>query len=113
MHRTLQALPGNIPVPIPPDAKFVTGYQSQYHTTKQMTYVRMNTENSPAALVEWYRKNLQSYAWNYKEKPAEKAGMLPSFSGSKGPVLCSINFEGPIGRLGKTTAIMISFNEGR
>ena len=113
VHKGLHQMPTGIPVPIPPDAKFVTGYQSQYLGAKQMTYVRMYSENQPATLVDWYRKNLQAYGFTAKEKPATKASGLPSLSGTKGSVLCTINFEGPIGRLGKTTAIMITFNEPR
>jgi hypothetical protein len=113
MHRNLQQMPPNIPVPIPPDAKFVTGYQSQYTGAKALTYVRMYSENPPAKLVDWYRQNLQAYGWAAKEKPAAKAGMLPTLTGTKGTVFCNINFEGPIGRLGKTTALMITFNEPR
>ncbi|MBS1995150.1 MAG: hypothetical protein JSS86_02520 [Cyanobacteria bacterium SZAS LIN-2] len=113
MRKILQTMPPNIPVPIPPDAKFVTGYQSQYAGAKAMTYVRMYTENQPATLIDWYRKNLQAYNWTFKERPGAKPTNLPSLSGTKGTVTCTINFEGPIGRLGKTTALMITFNEAR
>jgi len=113
MRKVLHQMPSNIPVPIPPDAKFVTGYQSQYTGARAMTYVRMYTENKPPVLIDWYRKNLQGYGWTYKEKPGAKPTGLPSLSGSKGAVTCMINFEGPIGALGKTTALMITFNEPR
>jgi hypothetical protein len=76
-----------------------------------MTYVRMNTENTPATLVDWYRSNLKGYGWTFKERAATKAGGLPSLSGTKGGVTCLINFEAPVGKSLKTTAIMITFNE--
>src|ERR1700710_1480978 len=38
IHRGLHQMPPNIPVPVPPDAKFVTDYQPQYAGAKQMTY---------------------------------------------------------------------------
>jgi hypothetical protein len=98
---------------VPPDAKFVTGYQSQYSSTKAMTYVRMNTENTPSALVDWYRSNLKAYGWKFRENPPLKGTATPSLSGTKGSVTCSINFEAPVGKSLKTTAIMITFNEPR
>jgi len=113
MRKVLHQMPSNIPVPVPPDAKFVTGYQQQYAGARAMTYVRMYTDNKPPVLIDWYRKNLQGYGWTYKERPGAKPTGLPSLSGNKGAVTCMINFEGPIGALGKTTALMITFNEPR
>ena len=113
MHKGLQQVPSSMPVPVPPDAKFVTGYQSQYSGARAMTYVRMHTENSPATLVDWYRQNLKAYGWTFKERAALKPTGLPSLSGTKGGVTCLINFEAPVGKSEKTTAIMITFNEPR
>jgi hypothetical protein len=113
LHKALQSMPASIPVPVPPDAKFVTGYQSQYAGARASTYVRMNTDNQPATLVDWYRQNLKAYGWAFKEKASTKTAGLPTLSGTKGGVTCLINFEGPLGKLNKTTAIMITFNEPR
>jgi len=112
MHKPLTSMPASMPVPSPPDAKFVTGYQSQYAGEKSMTYVRLTSDNKPTELVEWYRKNLQAYGWKTKEQPS-KAGEQPSFSSTKGSITCSIGFNSPKGAGNKATTVMVTFNEPR
>jgi hypothetical protein len=101
-------MPSNIPIPIPPDAKFMSGYQTQYDGTKPMTYIRVMTANQPAALDSWYRQSLTSYGWNSISPPStNKKGTI--ITATKNGVSCSINIgtKAPGQQL---TALLISFN---
>lgn len=107
-HRNLSQMPSNIPIPIPPDAKFMSGYQTQYDGTKSMTYLRVMTANQPAALDSWYRQSLTSYGWNSISPPSSnKKGTI--ITATKNGVSCSINIgtKAPGQQL---TALLISFN---
>ena len=58
VHRNLQQWPSTVPVPLPPDAKFVAGYQSQYLNTKSMTFFRFTTVNPAPSVLDWYKRCL-------------------------------------------------------
>jgi len=107
-HRNLSQMPSNIPIPMPPDAKFMSGYQTQYDGTKPMTYIRVMTANQPAALDSWYRQSLASYGWSSISPPStNKKGTM--ITATKNGVSCSINIgtKAPGQQL---TALLISFN---
>lgn len=111
MRRILHSMPANIPVPIPPDAKFVMGYQTQYTTSKPITFLRITSSNSGAALIDWYRKSLVAYGWtaNPNEQAGKHATMIYA---TRQNVACSIDIATPV-VAAKTsgTPIMIRYNE--
>jgi len=107
-HRNLSQMPSNIPIPMPPDAKFMSGYQTQYDATRPMTYIRVMTANQPSALDSWYRQSLASYGWSSISPPSpSKKGTI--ITATKNGVSCSINIgtKAPGQQL---TALLISFN---
>ncbi len=107
-HRNLSQMPSNIPIPMPPDAKFMTGYQTQYDASKPMTYIRVMTANTPAALDQWYRQSLSSYGWGSISPPStNKKGTI--ITATKDGVNCSINI-GTRAPGQAQTALLISFN---
>jgi len=112
-HVRLGQLPSNMPVPVPTDAKFIMGYQSQCAMEPTTTYVRMSTDNVPATVVEWFRKNMRAYGWDAKEQASSKPGGLPTICGTKGKVTCVVNFGTMAKKAATATVIMLTFNEPR
>lgn len=111
MRRILHSMPANIPVPIPPDAKFVMGYQTQYSTSKPITFLRITSANTAAALLDWYRKSLLAYGWS--ANPGAQAGKHATMIyATRQNVSCSIDIGTPV-PAAKTlgTPIMIRYNE--
>jgi len=110
VHRNLQQWPSTVPMPLPPDAKFVAGYQSQYLNTKSMTFFRFTTVNPAASVVDWYKRSLQSAGWTVRENATASGRSVSTISASKNGVSCSINVLAPL--TGKDrTAVQISYSD--
>jgi hypothetical protein len=62
-HELLKAVPTDLKIPLPPDARFSAGYRSQYYPRRTTTELRFNTGNSPAAIADWYQKSLSAVGW--------------------------------------------------
>ncbi len=110
VHRNLQQWPSTVPVPLPPDAKFVAGYQSQYLSTKSMTFFRFTTVNPPASLVDWYKRSLQSAGWAVRESATASGRSVSTISAIKNGVSCSINVLAPLTSKDRT-AVQISYSD--
>jgi hypothetical protein len=110
VHRNLQQWPSTVPVPLPPDAKFVSGYQSQYLNTKSMTFFRFTTVNPPASLVDWYKRSLQSAGWAVRESATASGRSVSTISAIKNGVSCSINVLAPLASKDRT-AVQISYSD--
>jgi hypothetical protein len=96
VHRNLQQWPSTVPVPLPPDAKFVAGYQSQYLNTKSMTFFRFTTVNQQS--VWWIGTNVVCRVLDglFAKMPHPQAVQSPLFPPSKNGVSCSINVLAPL-----------------
>jgi hypothetical protein len=111
VHRNLQQWPSTVPVPLPPDAKFVAGYQSQYLNTKSMTFFRFTTVNPAPSVLDWYKRSLQSAGWVMRENAtAGGARTVSSISAIKNGVSCSINVLAPLTSKDRT-AVQISYTD--
>lgn len=110
VHRNLQQWPSTVPVPLPPDAKFVAGYQSQYLNTKSMTFFRFTTVNQPVSLVDWYKRSLQSAGWAVRENATSSGRSVSTISAIKNGVSCSINVLAPLTSKDRT-AVQISYSD--
>lgn len=110
VHRPLTTWPNTVPVPLPPDAKFVAGYQSQYISTRSMTLLRFTTINPAATVQDWYMRSLQSAGWTVRESGAASGRAVQAISGSKNGISCSINVMGPVSAKDRTS-VTISYNE--
>lgn len=110
VHRNLQQWPSTVPVPLPPDAKFVAGYQSQYLNTKSMTFFRFTTVNPAASLVDWYKRSLQSAGWAVRENATASGRSVSTISAIKNGVSCSINVLAPLTSKDRT-AVQISYSD--
>jgi hypothetical protein len=110
VHRNLQQWPSTVPVPLPPDAKFVAGYQSQYLNTKSMTFFRFTTVNQPVSLVDWYKRSLQSAGWAVRENATSSGRSVSTISAIKNGVTCSINVLAPLTSKDRT-AVQISYTD--
>jgi|GEM_PF-690890 hypothetical protein len=111
VHRNLQQWPNTVPVPLPPDAKFVAGYQSQYLNTKSMTFFRFTTVNPAASVLDWYKRTLQSGGWVMRENAASGGARgVSSISAVKNGVSCSINVLAPLTSKDRT-AVQISYTD--
>ncbi len=110
VHRNLQQWPSTVPVPLPPDAKFVAGYQSQYLTTKSMTFFRFTTINPAESLLDWYKRSLQSAGWTVHETVSRGGRPITNIAASKNGVSCSINILAPLTSKDRT-AVQISYSD--
>ncbi|CAN5208631.1 hypothetical protein BH11CYA1_BH11CYA1_26510 [soil metagenome] len=110
VHRNLQQWPSTVPVPLPPDAKFVAGYQSQYLNTKSMTFFRFTTINPAASVLDWYKRSLQSAGWALKEHATTGGRSVSSISAIKNGVTCSINVLAPLTSKDRTS-VQISYTD--
>jgi len=110
VHRNLQQWPSTVPVPLPPDAKFVAGYQSQYLNTKSMTFFRFTTVNPAPSLVDWYKRSLQSAGWVVRENATASGRSVSTSSAIKNCVSCSINVLSPLTSKDRT-AVQISYSD--
>jgi len=110
VHRNLQQWPSSVPVPMPPDAKFVSGYQSQYLTTKSMTFLRFTTVNPAASVLDWYKRSLQSAGWVVRETATTGGRAVSTISAIKNGVSCSINVLAPLTSKDRT-AVQISYTD--
>lgn len=110
VHRNLQRWPSTVPVPLPPDAKFVAGYQSQYLNTKSMTFFRFTTVNPAASVLDWYKRSLQSAGWVMRENASTGGRSVSSISATKNGVSCSINVLAPLTSKDRT-AVQISYTD--
>lgn len=110
VHRNLQQWPSSVPVPLPPDAKFVAGYQSQYLNTKSMTFFRFTTINPAASVLDWYKRSLQSAGWAVREQASTHGRSVSSISAIKNGVTCSINILAPLTSKDRT-AVQISYTD--
>ena len=111
VHRNLQQWPSTVPVPLPPDAKFVAGYQSQYLNTNSMTFFRFTTVNPAPSVLDWYKRSLQSAGWVMCENAtAGGARTVSSISAIKNGVSCSINVLAPLTSKDRT-AVQISYTD--
>ncbi|MFA6212263.1 MAG: hypothetical protein WC714_22670 [Candidatus Obscuribacterales bacterium] len=110
VHRKLQQWPSSVPVPMPPDAKFVSGYQSQYLSTKSMTFLRFTTINPAASVLDWYKRSLQSAGWVVRESATTGGRAVSTISAIKNGVSCSINVLAPLTSKDRT-AVQISYTD--
>ncbi len=110
VHRPLTTWPNTVPIPLPPDAKFVAGYQSQYISTKSMTMLRFTTVNPAATVLDWYKRSLQSAGWTLKEMSSIAGRTVSSISGTKNGVSCSINVIAPLS-VKDRTSVTISYTD--
>lgn len=111
VHRNLSQMPGNVPIPVPPDSKFMSGYQTQYDGSRLMTYLRITTANQPAALDDWYKKSLAGYGWALAPNAAGVSGnILPQIVGTKAGITCIVKI-GTRAPKAERTVIMISYND--
>jgi len=85
----LYSAPADLKIPLPPDAKFVAGYRSQYTTTRLITEIRFQTAYSAAAISDWYQKSLASTGWTVSQ---DKSGNINSLAANKPGLACSLNF---------------------
>jgi len=106
VHRAMTTWPNTVPIPLPPDAKFVAGYQSQYISSKNMTMLRFTTVNPAATVLDWYKRSLQSAGWTVKEMNSVSGRTVSSISGTKNGVSCSINVIPPISTKDRTSVTL-------
>ncbi len=110
VHRPLTTWPNTVPIPLPPDAKFVAGYQSQYISTKSMTMLRLTTVNPAATVLDWYKRSLESAGWTVKEMSSVAGRTVSSISATRNGVSCSINVIAPISAKDRTS-VTISYTD--
>jgi hypothetical protein len=89
-HELLTSIPGDIKVPIPPDAKFMAGYRSQYSPTRLTTEIRFQSQNSKSKMLDWYQQSLTGSGWTVKENGSGEVGGLSAF---KSGLFCSLHFR--------------------
>jgi hypothetical protein len=111
MRRILHSMPANVPVPMPPDAQFVTGYQTQYEWTKPTTFIRVSSANTATALIDWYRKSLSSYGWQVSA-PAQAGKLATMIYATRQNMNCTIDVSNttPMDKKGRSL-IMIRYSE--
>lgn len=110
IHRPLTQWPSSVPISLPPDAKFVSGYQSQYLTTKTMTFMRFTTVNPAAAVVDWYKRSLEASGWTVKESGTAAGRSAAAISALRNGVSCNINVMAPLSPKDRTT-VTVSFTD--
>jgi len=76
-HKQYTGVPGNLGVPLPPNAKFVTGYEAKYTTSQRITaFIRVTSEQTPTNLISWYENSLRAMSWEVKPRKTPKGTML-------------------------------------
>jgi hypothetical protein len=86
-HDVLKSMPGDLKVPIPPDAKFMAGYRSQYSPTRLITEIRFESQNSKSKMQDWYQQSLSGAGWTVKPNGI---GQLTAF---KAGLFCNLHFR--------------------
>lgn len=62
---------------MPPNAKFVTGYEAKYTTSQRITaFIRVTSEQTPTNLISWYENSLRAMSWEVKPRKTPKGTML-------------------------------------
>lgn len=89
-HEVLKSIPGDVKVPVPPDAKFMAGYRSQYNSSRLITELRFQTNNSQSKILDWYQQSLSGAGWTVK---VNGAGQQSSIAASKPGLFCSVRFR--------------------
>lgn len=118
MRRTIQQVPAGFAIPLPPDAKFVMGYQSKYQGTKMNTCFRFTSANSSLSLFDWYKKTLTSYGFTANGTFSPKAHSTSQLSGARNTSSYTINISNPINPSGtdptgakERTSVMIEYGD--
>lgn len=110
MRRMFHSMPANVPVPLPQDAKFVTGYETQYSISKPTTLLRVTSASSQAELLEWYKKNLAAYGWTIGQ--GVQAGKATMIYASRQNMSCTIEVgAAPAHGKSAATPVMIRYTQ--
>jgi hypothetical protein len=109
LRRPIQQIPSGFAIPVPPDAKFVTGYQMQYQGSKLSTCFRYTSANQPSNLFDWYKQHLTSLGFETKGSGSTNAKVPLQLSAFRNSATCSIAISNPTG--GKTTSVMIQYSD--
>lgn len=73
LRQNLTAVPGNLGLPMPPDAVFVNGYEARYENSQRRTTIlRVTSKNGGQALFDWYQRSLESRGWQCKPRRAPR-----------------------------------------
>jgi hypothetical protein len=114
-HEILNSMPGDIKLPIPPDAKFMAGYRSQYNASRLITELRFRTNNTRAKIVDWYQQSLTGSGWTVK---LDGSGAQTSIMASKGGLICNMNFRDTGAMIdtkpsSSSSIVMLNYSENR
>lgn len=112
-QEVLRQMPATLPIPTPADAKFMAGYRDQYSTTKATTEIRLKTNNTAAAVSDWYKQSLTSAGWTVSAGQA--GGPMTAY---KGKLFCTLNFlqvKPPFGSssAAPSTNVLVNFSGDR
>lgn len=108
LRRPIQQIPSGFAIPVPPDAKFVTGYQMQYQGSKLSTCFRYTSANQPSNLFDWYKQHLTSLGFQTKGTSSTNPKVPMQLTASRNSATCSISISNPTG--GKTS-VMIQYSD--
>lgn len=118
MRRSIQQVPAGFAIPLPPDAKFVMGYQSKYQGTKMNTCFRFTSANSSLSLFDWYKKTLTSYGFTANGTFSSKPHSTSQLSGARNTSSYIISISNPINPAGtdpsgakERTSVMIQYGD--
>ena len=96
-----------VPFTVPPDAKFMSGYRSQYANTKLVTEVRFKSANKLAVLSDWYLKTLTGTGWTLGPSTDKRVQAF------KGDIVCTLTFLESTTDTPTTTTVWANYSGDR
>jgi hypothetical protein len=112
-HELLKSMPGDLKIPLPPNAKFMAGYRSQYSPTRLITEIRFESQDSKSKMQDWYQQSLAGAGWTVK---ANGIGQLTAF---KAGLFCNLHFRdagmttGASSSAPSTSMVFLNYSENR
>lgn len=82
-HRMLKAPPSDLPGPIVPGAKFLSGTLIQRANGSRTTQLNFSSERDAKEIFEWYERTLRGNGWQVRESET-KTGRPEWVIGSRG-----------------------------
>ena len=99
--------PATVPVALPPDSKFMSGYRSQYTSTKPVTEIRFKTANKLSVLNDWYQKTLAGTGWTIGPSTADRLQVY------KGNITCTLTFIESANAVPVSTTVWLNYSGDR